>query len=159
MSVTVRAATEADADAVREVGLQTWPATYGPIAGAAYVEQGLARWWSRDAVLDSIRRGGVFVAEQDGAVVGMASLGEHDGVPMLWKLYVVPSAQGAGVGAALLAAAIDSLPSSADRLRLDHTEGNEQAAAFYRRKGFREVGRYPGAIQGPDEILMELLLR
>ncbi len=69
MTVTVRPAVEADVEAIRVVGLVTWPATYEAVAGRDYVTQGLERWWSADAVRDSILRGGVFVGELDGAAV------------------------------------------------------------------------------------------
>ena len=159
MTVQVRRAVAADAQAVRDVGLRTWPATYAQIAGSEYVAQGLTRWWTDEAVGASIRRGGAFVAELDGAVIGMAAAGERDGSPYLWKLYIVPERQGVGAGSALLAAVVDSLPADSTRLGLDYVEGNEQAAAFYRGKGFREIGRQPSPLGiGPDEILMELRL-
>ncbi len=158
MTVQVRGAVATDAQPVRVVGLRTWPATYAQIAGSEYVEQGLARWWTDEAVGASIR-GGVLVAELDGAVIGMASAGERDGAPYLWKLYVVPERQGVGAGSALLAAVVDSLPAGSTRLGLDYVEGNEQAAAFYRGRGFREIGRKSSALGfGPDEILMQLRL-
>ncbi len=159
MTVQVRRAVAADAQAVRDVGLRTWPATYAEIAGSDYVEQGLARWWTDEAVGASIRSGAL-VAELSGAVIGMASAGERDGAPYLWKLYIVPERQGVGAGSALLAAVVESLPAGSTRLGLDYVEGNEQAAAFYRGKGFREIGRKPSPLGiGPDEILMELQLR
>jgi ribosomal protein S18 acetylase RimI-like enzyme len=156
----VRAAVEADVEAIREVGHQTWPATYGAIAGDGYVAQGLERWWSADAVLESVRRGGVLVAvADDGEVVGMASFSDHDGQPYLWKLYVRPDRQGIGAGSALLAAVLDALPPGTRRLGLDYVDGNERAAAFYRAKGFVQIGRQPSPLgTGPDEILMELRL-
>ncbi len=159
MTVTVRRAVEADVVAIRAVGLATWPATYEAVAGRDYVTQGLERWWSADAVRDSILRGGVFVGELDGVVVGMASVGERDGEPYLWKLYVLPDRHGVGAGSALLAAVVDSLPAGSTRLGLDYVDGNDRAAAFYRARGFRVTGRTPSPLGvGPDEILMELAL-
>jgi ribosomal protein S18 acetylase RimI-like enzyme len=101
----------------------------------------------------------VFVATLDGVVVGMASVGERDAAPYLWKLYVLPDRQGIGAGSALLDAVIESLPAGSPRLGLDYVDGNERAAAFYRARGFRITGRTPSPLGvGPDEILMELPL-
>jgi len=159
MTLTVRPAVDADVEAIRVVGVATWPATYGPLAGPEYVAHGLERWWSAEAVRDSILRGGVFVAELDGVVVGMASVGERDGAPYMWKLYVLPDRHGIGAGSALLDAVIESLPAGSPRLGLDYVDGNERAAAFYRARGFRVTGRTPSPLGvGPDEILMELPL-
>jgi ribosomal protein S18 acetylase RimI-like enzyme len=159
MTLTVRPAVEADVEAIRAVGVATWPATYQAVAGREYVTRGLERWWSTEAVRDSIGRGGVFVAELDGAVVGMASVGALGGAPYLWKLYVLPDRHGSGAGSALLSAVVDSLPAGSTRLGLDYVDGNERAAAFYRARGFRVTGRKPSPLgAGPDEILMELPL-
>jgi hypothetical protein len=48
VKVEVRPALAADVAAIREIGRQTWPATYS-FAGDDYVAHGLARRWSREA--------------------------------------------------------------------------------------------------------------
>jgi putative acetyltransferase len=63
-----------------------------------------------------------FIAQDDGEV--------H-------MLFVDPGAQGRGVGTALL----DDVASLHDTLRLDVNEQNPSARAFYRAKGFVEIGR------------------
>jgi GNAT superfamily N-acetyltransferase len=94
----VREARTADLDGVIHVGVTTWRATYPPITGEAYVEEGIAKWWAPEAVLPGIENGWVLVAEDDG-VVGMAAYTPFEDHLMLWKLYVLPAAQGSGVGA------------------------------------------------------------
>lgn len=148
-------ATADDLDAVIEVGTKTWRATYPPITGEAYVEQGLARWWTADAVLPSIRDGRVRVAEQDGRIVGMASYALLDDAVMMWKLYVLPEAQRSGVGRAL----VDAVAGAAEGrpvLRATHLLDNHAAHAAYERMGFHETGRVPSPIDGgPEEMVME----
>lgn len=153
--VTVRRAVAADVDAVRAVGHAAWPPTYGPLYGDAYVAEGLARWWSEEAVLRSIEKNRTYVAERDGAAVGTATVGELDGVPVLWKIYVRPDDQGGGVGSALLAAVLADLPPG--RLILERVEGNERAAGFYESRGFREFRRDAPERPGePGLVWMEL---
>jgi ribosomal protein S18 acetylase RimI-like enzyme len=153
--VSVRPATAADVDAVRAVGHAAWPPTYGPLAGDAYVAEGLARYWSAEAVLRSIEHGRTYLAERDGAAVGTATVGERDDEPVLWKIYVTPDDQGGGVGSALLAAVLADLPPG--RLLLEYVDGNERAAGFYRHHGFRELRRDPPERPGePGLIWMEL---
>ncbi|MQY15558.1 hypothetical protein SRB5_57410 [Streptomyces sp. RB5] len=140
----VRPAELSDTAAVRAVGLAAWPPTYTPLTGPGYVERCLAVWWSTEATARGIAAGNVLVAETGGRITGMAGLGEKDGVPVLWKLYVLPECHGTGVGSALLAAVVARLRAAgATRLRLEYLDGNERAAAFYRAKGFREIGRAP----------------
>lgn len=158
--VTVRRATADDVEAVRAVGHATWPPTYGPIRGEQYVRDGLARWWSADVVRRGIEGPGLrtYVAEDSaGEVIGCSVVGERDGGPFVYKLYVLPTAQRSGAGRALLDAVIDDLPDDAVAVRLDHAEGNDRAHAFYERLGFVETHRHGTA--GDREVRMARLLR
>lgn len=150
----VRDATASDLDAVIHVGVTTWRATYPPITGEAYVEDGIAKWWTPDAVRPGIEAGRVLVAEADDQVVAMAGYSIFEDHLMLWKLYVLPEAQGSGAGSALLTEVIDragDLP-----VRLTHLAGNDRAHAVYERLGFVETGTVRSPIDGgPEEIAME----
>jgi GNAT superfamily N-acetyltransferase len=150
----VRQATAEDLDAVIHVGVTTWRATYPPITGEAYVEEGIAKWWAPDVVLPGIRAGTVLVAEVGDRVVAMASYSLFEDHLMLWKLYVLPDAQGSGAGSALLTEVIaraGELP-----VRLTHLVGNDRAHAVYERLGFIETATVPSPIAGgPEEIMME----
>lgn len=141
MGTAIRRATIADVDAVRRVGLETWPATYESFAGSEYVAHGLRTWWSEEAVLRGITEDLTFVAEDGGQVVGMAMLGNVDGQPVVWKLYVLPGHQGRGVGGALLDAAVAAARPESGPVLIEYAEGNERAAALYARHGFTEIGR------------------
>lgn len=67
----IRPARADDVDDVLDVGRETWRATYIPLAGEAFVREGLARWWTAEGTLPSIEDGRVWVAEVDGRIVGM----------------------------------------------------------------------------------------
>lgn len=154
MTVTVREAVLDDLDAVLAVGHATWPATYEPIAGADYVAMGLAKWWTADATLPALRAGRVLVAEVEGQVVGMASSGPLEGRLVLWKLYVLPQSQGHGVGSLLMDAVLERAARTQDEIRLTYLEGNEQAAGFYRSRGFVELSREVAGHGIPDSVWM-----
>lgn len=154
----VRTATAADLERVIEIGTTTWRATYPPITGEAYVEEGIARWWTPEAVQPGIERGTVLVAEDGAGPVAMASYSLlDDGAVMLWKLYVLPDAQGSGAGRALMTAVMEAgRESGAGTVRLTHLVGNDRAHAVYERLGFVEVGRVGSPIEGgPEEVVME----
>ncbi len=156
--VSVRRATPADVEFVRAVGFGTWPATYGPLLGDEYVQRGLATWWASDRVLRGITDNTTYLAQVDDNIVGTAVVGRLDGTPMLWKLYVLPAHQKTGAGRALLDAVIAGLDEGADRLWLDHAEGNDNAHGFYERHGFQELFRHQ-AEDGDREVRMERRLR
>ena len=143
MTLEVRAASDDDVAAIRAVGELTWPPTYA-FAGDEYVARGLATWWSDEAILRSLATTTTLVALLDGQVVGVGNLDLHRTPPTIWKLYVVPAAQGTGAGSALLRELVTLAGEAA--VTLEYVDGNVRAAAFYERQGFREVRR-----QAPDE--------
>jgi GNAT superfamily N-acetyltransferase len=84
----------------------------------------------RDVVLRELD---VWVAEDDGQVVGFAALGDD----LLEHLYVHPEAQNHGVGATLLTVAKEERRPGA--LRLWVFQKNAGARRFYERHGFALV--------------------
>jgi GNAT superfamily N-acetyltransferase len=91
------------------------------------------RW--RDAVSDPALA--VFVAEEDGAAVGVAACRRE----WLDGLYVVPASWGEGVGRALHDEALARLRGGGSwRCHLWVLEHNDRARRFYERLGWRENG-------------------
>ena len=158
MTLVIRAADGNDLLAVLDVGHRTWPVTYGPIAGEDYVRMGLAKWWTKDATIPAIRAGRVTVAELDGTVVGIASVGAHEKHLILWKLYVLPECQGQGIGSALVTSVVASATGVYPEIRISYLVGNTLAEAFYRGKGFVEISRDPGRDGIPESVWMQLEL-
>lgn len=157
--VLLRAGTVDDVPALRSLGEAVVPPTYGPI-DAAYAQLMLDQWWSVERLAALMAKFPHVVAERDGAVVGMANLGRvsasHRDLShvdgdreVMWKLYVHPDHQGAGVGSMLLAA-VEAMAEGPE-LWLEIVDGNERAAAFYRARGFEEVERFSDG-RWPDDI-------
>ena len=162
MALIIRTADGNDLAAVLSVGHRTWPVTYEPIAGADYVAMGLAKWWTEDATIPAIRAGRVTVAELDGEVVGLASVGphktDHKTDLVLWKLYVLPEHQGRAIGSALFDSVVARARGDYSQIRATYLVGNRLAQTFYRGKGFVEVGRESGGEGIPESIWMQLVL-
>ena len=123
----VRKAERVDVDGIVAIGRQTWPLTYS-FAGAEYIEDGLARWWSAEAIEQSLHDTTVLVAGDDDGLRGMGNIDLRGEFPIIWKLYVLPDAQGTGVGSQLMAALLDRAPGRPVRLR--YVDGNDRAARF-----------------------------
>jgi GNAT superfamily N-acetyltransferase len=87
------------------------------------------RWFFREVAVATQE---VWVAEEDGQVVGFAALGPD----LLGHLYVHPRVQGRGVGAALLAKAKEARPGG---FTLWTHQPNLSARRFYERHGFVAV--------------------
>jgi GNAT superfamily N-acetyltransferase len=74
----------------------------------------------------------IWVAEEDGRIVGLAAIGEET----LGHIYVHPEAQGRGVGSALLERTKELRP---DGFTLWTFPQNERACRFYERRGLRAI--------------------
>jgi GNAT superfamily N-acetyltransferase len=158
MSSSVRAATRQDVEAIRAIGLAAWPTTY-EFAGDDYVAHGIETWWSEDAVRRGLDTTVTLVAEPEGRVVGMGNVDLRPAVPVIWKLYVLPGHQGAGIGGELLRALVAEVPAERGAVAIEYVDGNDRAAAVYARLGFREVRREPSDHEGwPDQVWAELPL-
>jgi GNAT superfamily N-acetyltransferase len=101
------------------------------------------RWRQRLARPES--REAVFVAEDDGHVVGFASCGERRDVPAegeLYAIYALPESWGSGAGPLLMTAVLTALrESGVSSAILWVLEDNPRARRFYEREGWTRSGR------------------
>ncbi|MGW6278089.1 N-acetyltransferase family protein [Kribbella sp. NPDC055071] len=148
----IRRAELTEIEAVRQIGLTTWPVAYAGLASDEFIADGLAQWWSAEVVERSIRTGITLVADAGDELVGMVGLGREGDSWVMWKLYVLPDHQRSGIGKALLDAAIKALPAGTTELLLDVLITNEAAIAFYRANGFVEAANTPDRELG-DELM------
>jgi len=122
-SLEIRPARPDDADAVADVYLTAFKATYDfPLAHT----DAQVRAWIRDVLVPS---GDAWVAVLDGAVVGMLAVRPGD----LDQLYNTPDAQGRGVGSRLVERAKALSPGG---LGLYTFQVNARARRFYEGRGF-----------------------
>jgi ribosomal protein S18 acetylase RimI-like enzyme len=105
-------------------------------------------------------------AFSDASLIGMAGFLRSSGVKVrhkgrVWGVYLQPEARGKGGGRQMLdallrtARALDGLTA----VILTVAEENRAAVELYRRVGFREYGREPGALRVGDVLVAELLMR
>lgn len=135
MTVTVRRADSSDIPAVQAIGLLTWPATYLPFTSPKYVLANLNSWWTESAVRQTIEEDTTFVACDGEQVLGTVTIGEFEGDAVIWKIYVLPEAQGKRIGLLLMNTALEFVGEHAD-VRLEFVKGNEHARGFYEKAGF-----------------------
>jgi GNAT superfamily N-acetyltransferase len=127
-AVSLRRATAADADAVADVYLASFHATYA--FQLAHTDDQVRDWLG-----GVVGRGGsagrdeTWVAEEDGRVVGLMVLDEAG----IDQLYIEPALLGRGIGSRLVAIAKLERPTG---LALYTFQVNERARQFYERHGF-----------------------
>jgi ribosomal protein S18 acetylase RimI-like enzyme len=124
--IEVRRAAATDADAVADVYLASFHATYA--FGLAHTNEEV-RGWLAGIVAGSTTRSETFVAESNVMIVGMMVL-DDAGID---QLYVLPTWQGRGIGSRLVDIAKSERPTG---LALYTFQINNRARRFYERHGF-----------------------
>ncbi|MGZ4597242.1 MAG: GNAT family N-acetyltransferase [Actinomycetes bacterium] len=100
-----------------------------------------------------------FLAEVDGASVGMAVVVAREEAPELVGVWVHPDARGSGVIEALIDASVSAArDEGSEELRLWVVEGNERAERAYARYGFSRTGETLAVPGRPDETEVEMVL-
>jgi ribosomal protein S18 acetylase RimI-like enzyme len=152
VAIDVAAAVEADLPELADVAAVTFPLACPPSVTpeniAAFIEENLSASRFLDYLADPGRA--VFVAREAGRIVGYVMLirgvPDDDDVQQavtlrpaveLSKIYVLPDGHGAGVSAALMAAALQHATDlDAKCIWLGVNQRNERAQRFYTKHGF-----------------------
>ncbi len=151
---------------MRPAGIAIRPATeadLGPLARALAPLPLLRRYGFTDELLESrwaeaVRTGqDVWVAARGEERLGVCWFlreGTFATGAYLRTIAVAPAAQGSGVGALLLEAFESACPHPAGGWFLLVSDFNARAQRFYKRHGYREVGRLPDfALPGITEVV------
>jgi ribosomal protein S18 acetylase RimI-like enzyme len=80
----------------------------------------------------------VFVADADGEIVGLVVVAPRDRTAEIKRLWADPAMRGAGIGSALLDAALAS-GATADAVRLTVWDWRQNAIRLYEARGFERV--------------------
>lgn len=133
------------ADLLRAARTAYLPYAPSPHAPAAQ------RAWVRERLLPD---GGVTLAEQGGALLGVLAVSRAAGVSWIDQLHLQPGCTGRGVGLALLRHALATCPPP---LRLYSFQANAGARRFYERAGFRAIAFGDGSAneEGCPDALYE----
>lgn len=151
MTVTVRPATRHDAMAIARVRVDTWRVAYRGLIADAVLDamdadaegRRRAERWSEFTADPRSRQ---LVAIDEDEVVGWAAVGpgrddDRPGSGELYAIYAVPGIWSRGVGYALMLEAEAALRDGGfTTAHLWVLDGNERAASFYDREGWREDG-------------------
>ena len=135
--MTIRPATEADRDLIREL----WEEFEEELDGEAYLRETWDEAW--DDLSQTVREGVALIAEDDGRAVGFVFcvLGERGRkTAHVTDIYVRPEARSQGIGRELLAALIEPAGEAGlAHLSLEVLVDNTEARRLYERLGFAPV--------------------
>lgn len=122
---------------VREALVASWHATYDPILGPQRVRALTDVWHAPQTLAGEVDLpdGAFLLAEQAGRIVGSAFARIDDaGEICLRRLYLLPEAQGTGLGTRLLEEALERLGPRPAWLEVEAS--NREALGFYATRGF-----------------------
>jgi len=163
----IRLATLDDVPALCRLGAATFRETYGPISDPREVDEYADENFTPDKVAAWFRKpcARTLLALAGDTPAGYAHL-RHAKVPAcvadrqaieLSRLYLLGTAQGAGLGRAMMAAALaQAAELQARSVWLGAYDRNVRALAFYARHGFTRVGTHEFEFGGrihPDPVL------
>lgn len=137
----VRSATKEDLNAVHDLLVETWHATYDDVYGVERVNEITSRYHSLEALKKQLAKPySEFIIADDGAdILGMAYASQKDHkLSILNQLYVHPEHQKKGVGSLLLAEVESAFP-GVFALQLEVIDKNRNAVEFYESRGFEKT--------------------
>lgn len=159
-SVALRGAAPDDAEAIAEMAARIWPSAYGAILAPEQIAYMLDRMYAPEQLRRDVAEGvGFFWVLHRGKRTGFLAAGPvSGGIGPLHKCYLLPEAQGQGIGSAALALLCGRLASAgAKTVELRVNRHNAAAIAFYRKNGFAihaEDCRPIGGGYAMDDYLM-----
>jgi ribosomal protein S18 acetylase RimI-like enzyme len=143
-TVTAGVAGEADLPTIRSIALRTWPVAFAGILSGEQIEYMLAWLYSEASLHGQLHAQGhtFLLAKVGDAYAGFASCESNykdTGKTKLHKLYVLPEAQGHGVGRALVDAVTEIAVRHGNGALLLNVNRRNVAIRFYRRLGFEVI--------------------
>jgi len=142
--INITQANLSDLKKVREIALKTWPQTFANILTPEQIDYMLNWMYQLEALeLQVIQKGHVFLlAHEEKENLGFCAYELHAKAPSktkIHKIYILPEAQGKGVGKKLIQEVAQIAQKNGDtHLFLNVNKYNQSAIDFYSRIGFYE---------------------
>ena len=141
--ITIVAATAEDFKDIQNIAYTTWPTTYETILSKAQIEYMLELFYSEDALFKNLNDGHYFlIAKQNHETLGFTSYQPHyqgKNQTRLHKLYLLPSAQGKGVGKLLIQEIEKKAKENHDQSISLNVNRFNKAYLFYLKNGFQVI--------------------
>ena len=158
MEAEIRAAGVDDIPKIQRVARTTWDHTYRDSIPERVREEFVSRAYSADSLRLRMESNVFLVALQDGSILAFADFRPLSRSRVeLAAIYVLPEAQGGGIGARLLKAGIARFPGGTHFL-LRVERDNLSAQRFYEAYGFQPTGESVEVYLGHEFHDVEMVL-
>jgi GNAT superfamily N-acetyltransferase len=143
--IVISEANSSDFNTIREIAFTTWPDTYGAIISKEQLDYMLEKFYSDATLNDNLNNKNHYflLAKENNNCQGFASyepdyLGEK--IVRLHKIYLLPEAQGKGVGK-LLISEIEKIANQLNQIGISlNVNRFNSAFDFYTKIGFECIG-------------------
>jgi len=164
--MVIRQAAQNDTQALSALAQKTFSDAFGDSMSASDLAAHLQKNLSIESVERMLDKDTIFVAEQDGRMIGLAQFGRCDFEQAdsetdqeLRRLYVLREFQNQRIGAQLMNEALNHpRMKNAPRIFLDVWERNLGAQRFYERYGFCVVGEQKFVVESDAETSNDLIM-
>jgi len=161
----IRKATIEELQIIQNIGTQTYWTTYLPILGDKQIEYMLEQFYSLAALEKQVKEGHTFlICNHNNKDVAFASFNLSDPSSKayhLQKLYILPEAQGCGLGRLLMESVIETCKKENGKLLNLNVNRFNNARSFYEKMGFSIKSSADIAIGNNyfmNDYIMELIL-
>jgi GNAT superfamily N-acetyltransferase len=139
----VRKSSPQDYEIIYKIAVPSWNEAYKNILSVEQMEYMLDLMYSREAITEqmALQNHQFLLAEEDGEYLGFASYQVNylSGATKLHKLYMLPEAQGKGIGRQLLTAIENAALQNNNDTILVNVNRYNTAVTFYEKTGFVKV--------------------
>jgi ribosomal protein S18 acetylase RimI-like enzyme len=145
--IQIQTATLEELAIIRKIAYETWPSAYSSILSPAQIDYMLEKMYDLKTLENQLtEQGHVFLlATQNKIPLGFAGFQLNCQIPncaKLHKIYLLPQAQGKGIGKLLLQEVLRlSQRGNQESIMLNVNKFNLQAIMFYMSQGFKESYR------------------
>ena len=157
MTERIRKAEQKDISAIQHVAEKSWHHTYKKLIPQKVQEQFIRNAYSDEMMQKRLERSILIVAEEEGEIIGFANGFTNSEKAELSAIYLLPEAQGRGIGTRLLDAVIAELEGYQE-LCVEVEKGNETGEKFYEARGFNFVKEYEDELFGHKLQTKQLIL-
>jgi ribosomal protein S18 acetylase RimI-like enzyme len=138
--ITISQATSKDIPIIQEIAHKTWPITYGSILSKAQLDYMIDLMYSDSSLLEQLKTKPLFfLAYEDDVCLGFTSCENNylnNNVTRIHKIYILPEAQGKGVGKALIEKVIGIAKENQSEVISLNVNKFNKAVSFYKKIGF-----------------------
>ncbi|MEN2281977.1 GNAT family N-acetyltransferase [Algoriphagus sp. SE2] len=141
--IEITSATQEDLKFVQSIAKRTWPDTFGNILSPHQIDYMLSWMYSLENLSKQQNSGHqFFFAEEDGEKLGFTGIevNQEPGKTKIHKIYILPTAQGKGIGKKLINKVKEVAKENHQiSLLLNVNKYNKGAIDFYEYLGFKKI--------------------